>query len=177
MEKVYIDKEIYQIQNILKLDQLKTLQEYAADESDWHNYSRNEYTYSYQKSANITELCLILDTLYDYIENYVEPGLKIARSKNIIKIIPNQFDHNTTKWAMNPHADNSGNLETSDIKKGLVFYINDNFDGGEINYINKDIVLKPVENSIIVHPAYNDYKHGVHPVTSGNRYCITDFFR
>jgi hypothetical protein len=58
---------------------------------------------------------------------------------------------------------------------GTVLYLNDNYTGGEINYTKRGITHRPKENSLICHPASEDYEHQVLKVTSGERKFISFF--
>ena len=70
------------------------------------------------------------------------------------------------------HSDNSGG---SEIKYGVVLYLNDNFEGGELYYPNLDLVIKPEKGMLVYHPG--DEEHEVLKVISGNRYTLTSFVR
>lgn len=60
---------------------------------------------------------------------------------------------------------------------GVVFYLNDDFEGGEIYYKDeKDNIfleIKPEPGMLVIHPY--TVKHGTKPVSSGKRYAATDF--
>lgn len=56
---------------------------------------------------------------------------------------------------------------------GIVIYLNDDFTGGELNYPNINMNIKPKIGSLVIHKA--DILHKVLPVISGNRYCLTSF--
>lgn len=58
---------------------------------------------------------------------------------------------------------------------GAVFYLNDDYTGGEINYTKRGITHRPKANSLICHPASEDYEHEVLKVTSGIRKFISFF--
>lgn len=57
-----------------------------------------------------------------------------------------------------------------------VFYINDDYEGGEFYFCDTDIVIKPVANSLTVFGAGLDSVHGVHPVTDGDRWTMPNWF-
>ena len=67
----------------------------------------------------------------------------------------------------------SGN-PSRDISSTL--YYNDNYDGGEIVFINQNLKIKPKAGSLILFPSNQNYPHEVLPVISGNRYCTTNFW-
>jgi predicted 2-oxoglutarate/Fe(II)-dependent dioxygenase YbiX len=56
---------------------------------------------------------------------------------------------------------------------GLVFYLNDDYTGGELHYQDLNISIKPKANSMLIHRAH--LIHGVTEVTSGTRYAVSSF--
>jgi predicted 2-oxoglutarate/Fe(II)-dependent dioxygenase YbiX len=74
------------------------------------------------------------------------------------------------------HADNPPSLMHGiDTPHGLVLYLNDDYEGGEIYYPKLGIAIKPEAGSLVIHPGTVQYAHGVIPVTSGIRYATTAF--
>lgn len=61
------------------------------------------------------------------------------------------------------------------IKISVFFYLNDNYEGGEIVFTNKDISLKPKKNSVLVFMSTPDNMHKVNEIISGSKYVITTF--
>lgn len=55
----------------------------------------------------------------------------------------------------------------------LVFYLNDDYDGGEIEFPEFNIKHKPKKNTVLLFPSNFVYHHSVKPVTAGIRYCVT----
>ena len=51
-------------------------------------------------------------------------------------------------------------------------YINDNFDGGVLEFKNKDYSLKPEPGMLINIPMYREFEHRVTKVTNGNRHTL-----
>lgn len=63
------------------------------------------------------------------------------------------------------------------ISKGKItasfnVYINDNFDGGILEFRNKDYVIKPEPGMLVNIPLYKEFEHRVTKVTNGNRHTI-----
>jgi hypothetical protein len=56
-----------------------------------------------------------------------------------------------------------------------VYYINDNYLGGEINFPRFGISYKPKANEMIVFPSTYVYNHSVSEVTEGTRYSIVSW--
>lgn len=51
-------------------------------------------------------------------------------------------------------------------------YINDNFEGGELKFKNKDYVIKPEPGMLVNVPLYKEFEHMVAKVTGGNRHAL-----
>lgn len=74
------------------------------------------------------------------------------------------------------HADNIPSLAVNvDTPHGMILYINDDYEGGELYYPDLEIMVKPEAGSLVMHPGTVEYAHGVAPVTSGMRYATTAF--
>lgn len=73
------------------------------------------------------------------------------------------------------HEDADYDSEKDKIIFGIVIYLNDDFEGGELYYADLNLKIKPIKNSLFIHKA--EYKHEVLPIIKGNRYCITTFIR
>jgi hypothetical protein len=58
-----------------------------------------------------------------------------------------------------------------------VYYLNENYSGGEINFPRFGIKLKPKANQMILFPSSFIYNHSVDPVIDGIRYAIVSWLR
>jgi hypothetical protein len=58
-----------------------------------------------------------------------------------------------------------------------VYYLNDNYTGGEINFPRFGITLKPKANQMIIFPSTYVYNHSVSPVIEGERYAVVSWMR
>jgi hypothetical protein len=56
------------------------------------------------------------------------------------------------------------------------YYLNNNYEGGEIEFPRFDLKIKPEANQAIVFPANYVYNHKIYPVTDGTRYTIVNWF-
>lgn len=78
-----------------------------------------------------------------------------------------------TRWSkgdvMPPHVD-------TDYQKNqhivCMYYINDDYDGGEIVFPDYSLKIKPKTNSLIMFPGNENYVHGVMEVSKGFRYTF-----
>jgi hypothetical protein len=56
-----------------------------------------------------------------------------------------------------------------------VYYLNDNYTGGELNFPRFNITFKPKANQIILFPSTYVYNHSVSPVINGERYAVVSW--
>lgn len=59
----------------------------------------------------------------------------------------------------------------------IVYYINDNYSGGELNFPRFNLFFKPKANQMILFPSTYVYNHSVSPVTKGERYAVVSWLR
>lgn len=58
-----------------------------------------------------------------------------------------------------------------------VYYINDDYEGGEINFPRFNISYKPKANEMIVFPSTYVYNHSVSEVIVGTRYAVVSWIK
>jgi len=58
-----------------------------------------------------------------------------------------------------------------------LYYLNDNYSGGELNFPRFNISFKPKANHMVVFPSTYVYNHSVSPVTEGERYAVVSWLR
>ncbi len=76
-----------------------------------------------------------------------------------------------TVWkATNYQAEHVDNAEF-----GAVIYLNDDYEGGEINFPTLNKTIKPTKGSLLYWPGY--LPHSVSPVVSGTRYTLPIFLK
>ena len=54
----------------------------------------------------------------------------------------------------------------------FVFYLNEEFGGGELEFPELGLTIKPKRGMMVVFPSYKEFLHRVHPVTWGHRYSL-----
>ena len=58
-----------------------------------------------------------------------------------------------------------------------VYYANDDYEGGEINFPRFDIKYKPKANEMLFFPSAYSYNHSVSPVLNGTRYAVVSWIK
>ena len=101
----------------------------------------------------------------DYFsEHYIDP--KLHQAFKILKY--EGGDH------FSSHSDDGGGTFR---RVSTVYYINDNYEGGEIEFTIFGILYKPEAKDFIIFPSSYAYRHRVLPVKEGTRYSIASWVR
>ena len=58
-----------------------------------------------------------------------------------------------------------------------VYYLNENYTGGEINFPRFNITFKPKANQMLMFPSTYVYNHSVSPVIEGKRYAVVSWLK
>lgn len=102
-----------------------------------------------------------------------------------------RYDQNADgNYAMMHHTDHQRDYAYSPGEKfgiTVIFYLNDNYDGGEIAFkfldeddlsvVKEEYVHKPKAGDVLVFGSGHPNYHGVHSITKGNKYIIRVYWR
>lgn len=58
-----------------------------------------------------------------------------------------------------------------------IVYLNNDFEGGEVEFVNFGIKIKPEPGMLLLFPSNYPYKHIAHPVTSGTKYALVTWIK
>jgi len=75
--------------------------------------------------------------------------------------------------SMHAHHDDA---DYKDYNFAALYYINDNYHGGQINFINLNKTIKPKSNSLLIFPGHETYTHEVKTIINGHRYTSSLWF-
>ena len=99
--------------------------------------------------------------LNDYSSIYPSEPLEYWESINLVKYYPgNHFQ---------THADDGASYKSV---VSLVGYLNDDYEGGEIEFNVLGVKIKPEAGDLVIFPSNFIYTHRAHPVISGIKYSI-----
>lgn len=164
--------QIYEILNfITEKEQIAFLDivKYC-NEDCWPTTVDNEFQ---QNDPDISGTVLPLNDWLTNIRERIEQKISIlfpnaTRINNIAAI--QRYKPNTN---MGLHTDNA--LDPS-VQYGLIVYLNDDYEGGEVHYPDLEITIKPKARSVIIHPA--SLPHEVLQIKGSNtRYILSSFVR
>lgn len=65
------------------------------------------------------------------------------------------------------------NIDSSMSELCVILFLNDDYLGGEINFVNQDIKIKPEKNQMIIFPNNEKYPYDIEEIVSGTKY---DYF-
>ena len=119
------------------------------------------------------------ELLHEEIYNRFEKDFVFAYKKYIETFrvpITQKEDYEILKY-------NEGNFFIDHVDDGLfmsrkvsiVYYFNDDYDGGEIVFPRFDVEIKPKANQLALFPANYMYNHNVNKVTKGTRYSMVNW--
>jgi hypothetical protein len=107
----------------------------------------------------------------DIIETYFEKGISL-NTIHMHKLGAGALGHF--------HSDNTnedGSPNHFDINKyAAIAYLNDDYIGGELSFLDHGIEIKPRLGSLLIFPGGKENIHGVKEITSGNRYSMVSFW-
>lgn len=144
------------------------------DDKDWKQMH-------FQRYASIKYVSPHLEKISKMVKDILPEGLYVTDGLSVQKMTKNAFT--------NPHTDDyefSMAIEGSnkyvdgeefDLLKlnafGFIAYLND-FDGGEIEYVNQGIKYKPIKGDLLIHGADEICRHQVNKVLSEIRYTYAN---
>jgi 2OG-Fe(II) oxygenase superfamily len=188
-------ENIVTIENFMTPDELKTLNDFARSNTEWDktetHYNEDGiviYDSSYWEDRVATattldkvnpEITKTIIGLQERLKLKVDEFFSVdakATSPAIVRWMPGQLQM--------PHADKElhegeGRGKPNDFPyydiAGL-FYINDDYVGGELYFPNQGIQFKPKAGAAYFFPGDMNYIHGVTPIESGIRYTVPFFW-
>lgn len=153
------------VENVLSEEKHKQLLEYVTTIDSWET---QPWGVKFIVSKNIPEE--IVDSLekifrdaYQKCTDFYKVDLRVFKREAVPLI---KFEKG---YKMNEHADTAGDF-------AAIYYINDDYEGGEINFMDHNLKIKPKANSFITFPSNADYWHEVLENTIKERYSSTLWF-
>jgi hypothetical protein len=179
--------EIVYIKNFLSKEQSATLISAVVDSLANHSDNEDLVGYTNDNQVNPGEKPYVFLGKYDHpsvraaiadinakLENLYADLYGADKADFFIKV--SVINVMKTLGDMPPHYDSLPGLKVGvDTPHGMVLYLNDDYEGGQIYYPNLEIAIKPEAGSLVMHPGTEEYLHGVATVTSGIRYVGTAF--
>lgn len=139
---------------------------YSTKPNDEEPYLKSSYEFSEYK--NINHFDKLKKDIKKYIDHYCE-------SNNIELITTTELTANRCYPGkrLGPHND-AYDSKTSPFLT-ILTYLNDNYEGGELVFMDRPFAVKPLAGSIIIFPCTDKYVHQSNLIKSGIKQVITQF--
>lgn len=158
-------KNIDITENVLSKEEHKKLLDYTLSINSWESQPWGVKFYISQRMPDeiVDLLNKVFMIAYQKCTDRYNANLRVfeRREPHLIK-----FD---TNYSMNKHVDTTGDF-------AVIYYVNDDYKGGEINFPEFNLKIKPNANSFIMFPSNDDYLHEVLENTEKERYSSTLWF-
>lgn len=155
-------KEIKIINNFLSKEEINLLMSDCLDKNTKWEY-RDQLVKVYITNLN----------QHDIIKSITKKINTIFENKFYIQMI-RHINKTTLETTWHRHYDGESGKGT---EYGVIIYLNDNFEGGELFYPKLNYTYKPKAGDLVIHPGSEEYTHEVNPLISGERYTLTTFLR
>jgi hypothetical protein len=183
MNKTYLHPDIFYIEDFLTKEETSSLYNECIN-SDWVNpkwISVNSTIDSQLKKEwlnrvkckNIKLMRDIRDRCNLLLENN-DGSLTFTFPEHLRRVQVGDVDlkgEMAGQFSLSPHHD----AATDPWIAGSIIYLNDDYLGGELNYINLGIKIKPKPGTLVFHKTGMHCIHAVEKVEKGTRYMITMF--
>lgn len=114
----------------------------------------------------IVKLIPIVKKITKIIEDHYQISVELVTHGSVVKW--------TKGEKMSAHVDDLG-IENYHMT-GLI-YLNDDYEGGDINFITHGLTIKPDAGDLVMFPGNLHYAHEVKEITSGERFTMPVWYR
>lgn len=177
---------VYVISNALTKQHLDYLNNFCrtATKEDWESYYKDKYGEGSTVPAELDELTRQNEDNYWSDRSMTIKDVDICNEINervapffgerfFLPVI-NEVHRQKIGDGMDEHCD--GGPARPNLLRSMLFYINDDYEGGELYFPALDLEYKPKAGDFITFPSYEKYTHGVRHVLSGSdRYVLAGF--
>lgn len=163
-------ENIKYIKNVLSEEEHSVLLAYVKNADSWNHEPWQARTI---RSKDVPEhildmldkvFTLVYKTATDLYGVEIDPFHK--NGLHLVKFVEGFF--------LNPHVDT---LSDESLHIASVYYINDDYQGGEIRFPKHNLKIKPEPNSLVIFPGNENYLHEVTKITKDNRYSSAMWFK
>jgi hypothetical protein len=161
-----VEKECFTPNNNLYWTKAGISSQYVYDQNERTNYDMN-LTYQSNLGNPVAQkihnemYMLLMSTAIDYNKRYGVHNNLWHEEYNMLKY----------SFGQEYHSHYDGNTG-SGRSLSAILYLNDDYEGGHIEFVNFNITIKPTAGMLLLFPSNYAYRHKAYPVTSGTKYAI-----
>jgi predicted 2-oxoglutarate/Fe(II)-dependent dioxygenase YbiX len=168
-----IAEEVYEIKDFLTKEELLQVAKIidSLSESDWLSddtpLNEDPSDFWYGKTVDFQK-----DTVFDLVNKKIK-DLFESFAKYPDNILLQRY---TSGQSIRYHRDVWNIEEPFYVSYGVLLYYNDNYSGGEINFKDQNIRIKPTAGSIVIFPSVEPFYHESMPILNGTKYMSPAFW-
>jgi hypothetical protein len=163
-------ENIKYIEDVLSKEEHAVLLDYVLNRSLWIHEPWDAYTVGMDQLP--TNILSMLEKIFAVVhKNATETygvDINYFQTENIALI---KF---AKGLVLHPHVD-TNSAESNHVAS--IYYINDDYIGGELCFPELNVNIKPKPNSLIFFPGNENYLHEVKTIVEGNRYSSSMWFQ
>jgi len=188
--------DVLVVEDFLSIDELQQFKNIINNltEADWNiEYTKNLTRFCLEKFGRDDVENLVAEGKFEITRGWEDKNYSIANDpivENIIAKLSRLVN------SVDPSLEPSGLKTLQRMQEGVelkahtdqhtdpsiryatIIYLNDNYNGGELFFSDKDLELKPKPGSLVVFPGTDDFNHGVRHVEEGPiRYVLVGFIK
>jgi predicted 2-oxoglutarate/Fe(II)-dependent dioxygenase YbiX len=179
--KSIIEKPSRLVELIESTDSLLTDSDALLPWKKWTASDDESYVFGYQKQTNSAKLGSSSDTAKEIyltlIEALTDAGRHYCKTLNLEYFPPSPLS--ISKYiegcSMGPHVDEYPGQPKEPVMSGVI-YLNDDCEGGELDFPEQGVRIKPEAGSIVIFPSVRPFYHQSLEVTSGYKYMSPVFW-
>jgi hypothetical protein len=185
-------KEVFVLENFMTQEEIDELMLFveSASQEDWESeYQRNLVLFAERKFKRTDIDNLVKEGKLEITDNWNDKTIVTPREVQkkldyrlitLFKAFPDVqvngsgiLQRQYTGVPLIAHVDNHTDPS---LVYAAVFYVNDNYNGGNVYFSNLGLEMKPKAGTIVIFPTGEDHLHGVKAVEDGpTRYVIPSF--
>jgi len=132
--------------------------------------ARSSETYTFNKFGN--------QSVNHFVQSILEKSVSFYTDDHPHRNIAGKFDsfyavRYKPGQEYKVHCDQGPDINRS---LSVVFYVNDDYEGGELHFPNQEITLRPGAGDIVLFPSSYTHAHTSKPVIEGTKYAIVSWW-
>lgn len=135
------------------------------------NYTAN---ISYIARSNSNDICSNIHNQFYFM--LMSSAIPYAKKHGIDQLIHEDYSILRYSGGQSYSAHSDGSTYTA-RSVSAICYLNNDYLGGEIEFVNFGIKIKPDPGMLILFPSNYAYSHIAHPVTSGIKYALVTWLK
>lgn len=193
LKKIYLDEKVWIIENFLTQEEIRWFNEKINDPKDWYITRRSPYKnilnkfLGYKVSYNSGGEVMFPDEDTAIVDVPIFSGPNGLWNR-LRAVLPEQYKPHSTlqtfKYMTDEEISKNTSLDINDIDFAMPFhgdgtsynnmlfsfslYLNDDFEGGELEFKYKPIKIKPKTGMLVGIPSGEEYTHKVNKVLGPN---------